>query len=143
MWSICVPLLCSMFIGICSAGIRAAGHEGQSPGDSAVARTLFVLADENMDGVLSFAELHGVFKAFDLNNDNRVDEHEFISDWTSRGLGDVWEALTLFKNLDTDKNGAITEDPDLFRVQTYFDRDGDGKIIQSEFVIQWVKLSSS
>lgn len=56
--------------------------------------------------------------------DKRVDEHEFVSTWTARGLGDVWNAITLFNNLDTDKNGAITEDPDVIRVQGYMDRDG-------------------
>ena len=53
-----------------------------------------------------------------------VMEAEFKDTWLSRDLGDEVGAGYLFSRADTDRDGSITEFPDMQRVYSYFDLNG-------------------
>ncbi|XP_052224122.1 uncharacterized protein LOC127839775 [Dreissena polymorpha] len=74
--------------------------------------------------------------------DGNIDETEFIAHWTLLKLGDLEHAVTLFHRADTDRNGEISKNPDFARLFYYFDRDGDHKIAESEFLAVWYSLST-
>ncbi|WAR31273.1 hypothetical protein MAR_033815 [Mya arenaria] len=57
-----------------------------------------------------------IFSKFDMNGDGEIDETEFIAHWTLLHLGDLEHAVTLFHRADTDKDGAISRDPDYTRL---------------------------
>ncbi|KAJ8301034.1 hypothetical protein KUTeg_022553 [Tegillarca granosa] len=102
-------------------------HIGRPPlPDSVEARHLFQVAETNRtpDGFLTKMEIVDIFKKFDQNGDNLVDENEFLERWKFENLGTYREGLTIFKNLDTDQDSYITQVPDLSRAFIYFDRDG-------------------
>ncbi|XP_052787747.1 uncharacterized protein LOC128222712 [Mya arenaria] len=112
--------------------------------DDPVARHIFLTAEANrtIDGFLTEDEMADIFSKFDLNGDGEIDETEFIAHWTLLHLGDLEHAVTLFHRMDTDKDGAISRNPDFVRLFYYFDRDVDDKISEAEFITVWFSLST-
>ncbi|KAH3797949.1 uncharacterized protein LOC127838141 [Dreissena polymorpha] len=109
-----------------------------------VAQAIFQTAEANRtpDGFLTQEEMTEIFQRFDMNADGNIDETEFIAHWTLLKLGDLEHAVTLFHRADTDRNGEISKNPDFARLFYYFDRDGDHKIAESEFLAVWYSLST-
>ncbi|XP_060597169.1 uncharacterized protein LOC132751075 [Ruditapes philippinarum] len=114
--------------------------------DNQDAARIFSIAEANRnttaDGYLSLEEMGDIFHNFDINDDQCIDETEFIAHWTNLKLGDLDAAIRLFHHADTDRDGCIEKDPDYSRLFYYFDRDGDGKISEMEFKRVWYGLSA-
>jgi hypothetical protein len=59
-----------------------------------------------------------------LLGNGEVTHIEFRDHWVAKGLGDEMAAGFLFSRADTDMDGIITMSPDMERLFTYFDMDG-------------------
>ncbi|KAL5011715.1 hypothetical protein ScPMuIL_010266 [Solemya velum] len=122
--------------------VSTLGHPPQVAQDSDNARRLFQMADQNQNYNLTDAEFHDIFSMFDIDpKDGVVTSHEFVEHWLQRRLGGPMEAVVLFNHLDVNRDGIINGERDLTGLFKMFDRNGDHSISQSEFVIQWVKIS--
>ncbi|KAL4221962.1 hypothetical protein ACF0H5_018013 [Mactra antiquata] len=114
---------------------------GGTVDDSPQARQVFRLSDKNNDTHLVYSEFELVFTDLDTNNDSVVTSDEFLKLWTADHIGMTSQGITLFTNLDVNKD-FIIDQVDMPYIFMFFDRDQDLRVTEGEFVVQWVKISS-
>ncbi|ESO86339.1 hypothetical protein LOTGIDRAFT_235404 [Lottia gigantea] len=110
--------------------------------DNAMARKLFLRGDRDHDLILSRSDFEQIFRTFDLDGNHKISGVEFTGHWTTEKLGNIKDATHLFYNLDVNKDGYITQSPDLPFVYNWFDSDSSGQISEGEFIIMWQKLTA-
>ncbi|XP_064616671.1 insoluble matrix shell protein 5-like [Liolophura sinensis] len=120
---------------------RSNAFLGDTIEESKWAKHVFHLVDTDGNGTLTLAEVQLIYTRFDLNGDGQVTAGEFIKHWLEDDVGDTASGYRMFQNVDTDKNGFFSQDPDLTRTFHHFDTDGDGFVSTLEFVLTWTKMS--
>ncbi|KAK3598825.1 hypothetical protein CHS0354_007431 [Potamilus streckersoni] len=124
------------------AGIHSHPGRPAIPHDSN-AHSLFQAVEGNNTAVGYITEnrVHEIFAKFDSNGDGHVNEQEFLQQWKILNLGREDHASFLFQQVDTDRDGQLSQIPDISRIYSFFDRDGDHRVSEDEFLMIWYSIS--
>ncbi|KAL4221963.1 hypothetical protein ACF0H5_018014 [Mactra antiquata] len=144
----CIYGLCTILLIVEIAGcLLLSSDVDLSHGETSVvsggsqAKIVFKLSDHNNDSILTYPEATQVFTDFDADGNGNVTTSEFFTIWNSKNLGPQKEGLQLFLHLDVNHDFVIEKGHDMPFIFRFFDRNGDRRISEDEFVIQWLKIS--
>ncbi|KAL5013078.1 hypothetical protein ScPMuIL_011629 [Solemya velum] len=100
---------------------------------------LYIKADRNGDGIISQAELDGIYHGFDANDDSQVTEAEFIPLWQGVTQQPHDLAAAIFHLADLNNDNIINQQ-DLSPIYGRFDINGNGNVTAQEFATKWEEI---
>ncbi|KAL3882789.1 hypothetical protein ACJMK2_029152 [Sinanodonta woodiana] len=122
-------------------GIHSNPGKPTIPDDSNVRKLFQAVEGNSTAGYITEDRVHELFFQFDLNGDGHVSEQEFLKEWSILNLGREDHASFLFQQVDTDRDGQLSQNPDISRVYSFFDTNGDHRVSEDEFLTIWYSIS--
>lgn len=101
--------------------------------------TLYIKADEDMDGTITSAEMADLYQNMDLNSDGKINVTEFTTAWQKITNYNLEMSRAYFFLADLDGNGVL-DAKDSAAVYARFDLNGDGQVTSQEFVTEYSKI---